>query len=56
MPNEQISCMRTVPVQVFSWVSGDTGKDFPSKSLRVNIASAWDSESTMTRRYLSGRV
>ena len=30
--------------------------DFPSRSFRVSIASASDSESTMTRGDLSGRV
>ena len=43
-PTRQISLgMRTVPARVFSWVSGDTGKGFPSRSLRVSISSAWDS-------------
>ena len=42
--------MRTVPVRVLSWVSEDTGKGFLSISLRVSIASVWDSESTMTRQ------
>ena len=41
--------MRTVPVRVFSWILRDTRKGFPPRSLRVNIASAWDSVSTMTR-------
>ena len=48
--------MRTVPVRVLSWVSEDTVNGFPSKSFRMSIASASDSESTMTRQDLSGRV
>ena len=45
-----------VPVRMFSWVSEDIGKGFPSKSLRVSIALAWDTVSTTTRQDLSGRV
>ena len=36
-------------------VSGETGNGFPSRSFKVSIASASDSESTMIRRDLSGR-
>ena len=45
-----------VPVRVLSWVSEDTKKGFPARSLRENIASAWNSESIMTRQALSGCV
>ena len=41
---------------MLSWVSGDTGNGFPSRSFGVSIPLASDSESTMTRRDLSGRV
>ena len=41
---------------VFRWLSGDTGKGFPSRSLRVSKALAWDSDPTMTRRDLSVHV
>ena len=48
--------MRTVTIPMFSWVSEDTEKGSPSRSLRVSIALAWDSVSTMTRRDLSSHV
>ena len=34
----------------------ETGKGFPSRSLRLSTASAWDSKSAMTRCVQSGRV
>ena len=53
MPTVQISWgMTMVPIRVLNWVSEDIGKGFPSKSFRVSIASAWDSVSTMNRRYV----
>ena len=37
-------------------VSGNTGKGYLSRSLRVSIASVWNSVSKITRRDLSGRA